>query len=279
MKYIRKYTLESDWEDDQQDREANVPVTSWLVDVDEVRYDHEEEPTIPLVLTSESNPKVFTILDEAGFGHEDPDGYTAAELGEITDADFYSSTLDSVNNTVYYSIFYDSDIETFDEFRYFTGITEIKHLAFTGCTDLSSIILPNSITAISGRNEHNVTIGGITYGTSVLSPFYNTDLSTLTIPNSVTSIGDHAFYECSGLTSVTIGNSVTSIVLNAFVSCTGLENITSLATTAPSIDYLTFYNIKTGGTLHVPSGSDYSTWMQNSNYYLGKYNWAIAYDA
>ena len=75
MKYIRKYTLESDWEDDQQDREANVPVTSWLVDVDEVRYDHDptQDPNA-IVLTYDNNPEVFTILDEAGFDHADPDG-------------------------------------------------------------------------------------------------------------------------------------------------------------------------------------------------------------
>ena len=71
---------------------------------------------------------------------------------------------------------------------------------------------------------------------------------TLTDP---TSIGDGAFYNCSSLTS---------IVCNA--------------TTAPTIDGSTFRNVKTGGTLIVPQGSSgYDTWMQNANYYLGKYNW------
>ena len=51
-------------------------------------------------------------------------------------------------------------------------------------------------------------------------------LTSITIPNSVTSIGTSAFYGCSGLTSVTIPNSVTSIGMSAFYGCTGLTSIT-----------------------------------------------------
>ena len=44
-------------------------------------------------------------------------------------------------------------------------------------------------------------------------------LTSVTIPNSVTSIGDYAFSDCSGLTSVTIPNSVTSIGEGTFCYC------------------------------------------------------------
>lgn len=44
-------------------------------------------------------------------------------------------------------------------------------------------------------------------------------LTSVTIPNSVTSIGNYAFSGCSGLTSVTIPNSVTSIDVCAFYDC------------------------------------------------------------
>ncbi len=99
-------------------------------------------------------------------------------------------------------------------------------------------------------------------------------LTSITIPDSVTSIGVSAFINCTGLTSVTIGSSVTSIGASAFWSCTGLTSITSLATKAPTIKYDTFYSIKTGGTLTVPSGSSgYNVWMGTGNYYLGYYHW------
>ena len=53
-----------------------------------------------------------------------------------------------------------------------------------------------------------------------------TSLTSITIPNSVTSIGDNAFYGCSSLTSITIPNSVTSIGSNAFYGCNSLVSIT-----------------------------------------------------
>ncbi|GAB6393065.1 MAG: leucine-rich repeat domain-containing protein [Treponematales bacterium] len=51
-------------------------------------------------------------------------------------------------------------------------------------------------------------------------------LTNVSIPDSVTSIWMGAFYECTGLVSVTLPNSVTSIWDRAFEYCVGLTSVT-----------------------------------------------------
>jgi hypothetical protein len=61
-----------------------------------------------------------------------------------------------------------------------------------------------------------------------------TGLTSVTIPSSVTSIADSAFRLCTGLTSITIPSSVTSIGASAFGNCIALSRVylsTSFSTT------------------------------------------------
>ena len=95
-------------------------------------------------------------------------------------------------------------------------------------------------------------------------------LTSITIPDSVTIIGSSVFEGCKGLTSVTIGSGVTIFANTVFSGCLNLTSITCNVMIAPTIQSNTFQNIKTGGTLYVPTGStDYDIWMD----YLGEYNW------
>ena len=62
-----------------------------------------------------------------------------------------------------------------------------------------------------------------TIGTNVF--FGCTSLTNVNIPSSVTEIGMNAFGECSSLTSVNIPSSVTYIGPGAFSGCTSLTNV------------------------------------------------------
>ena len=72
--------------------------------------------------------------------------------------------------------------------------------------------------------------GGTSIGSTAF--YYCSDLTNIIIPDSVTSIEWGAFLGCSGLTSITIPDSVTSIGEVAFSHCNGLTSINYQGTMA-----------------------------------------------
>ncbi len=86
-------------------------------------------------------------------------------------------------------------------------VTEIGVAAFSGCTELISITIPDSVTIIRTH------------------AFQNTRLTSVTIPDSVTTIDTAAFRKCITLTSVTIPSSVTTIGDAAFIFCDSLQTV------------------------------------------------------
>ena len=115
----------------------------------------------------------------------------------------------------------------------------IEYNTFHGCSGLTSVTIPNSVTRIES------------YAFSSCS-----GLTSITIPNSVTSIGEYAFSNCSGLTSITIPNSVTSIGEKAFAKCSYLENVYCYAEKIRYADDDIFSDSYIEyATLHVPSSA------------------------
>ena len=83
-----------------------------------------------------------------------------------------------------------------------TSNDEIGRYAFYGCSGLTSINLPSSITSIG------------------YAAFWScSGLTSLTLPVGITSIGYEAFSYCSGLTSINIPSSITKIGYRVFSGC------------------------------------------------------------
>ena len=136
-------------------------------------------------LTSIEIPNSVTSIGSAAFSG-------CSELTNIT-IPFVGATNDGTSNTHFGYIFgsgsytdKNGDVPTSLKTVIITGGTSIGRSAFSNCTSLTSII----------------------------------------IPNSITSIGEYAFENCSSLTSIEIPASVTNIGSAAFRGCSSLENIT-----------------------------------------------------
>ena len=107
----------------------------------------------------------------------------------------------------------DKNVLTKGEVRHFTGehinipygYKKIGDFAFGDCTNLKSIVIPDSITAIGDKAFISCR-----------------SLTSIVIPDSVNRIGEWAFYDCTSLTRITVPDSVTSIGEGAFNGCSRL---------------------------------------------------------
>ena len=93
--------------------------------------------------------------------------------------------------------------------HYLYDVVSIGKFAFSHCSSLTSIVIPNSVKSIGWRAFSDCS-----------------SLTSITIPNSVTSIGGWAFSSCSSLPSISIPKSITSIGDGAFSGCSSVASIT-----------------------------------------------------
>ena len=116
------------------------------------------------------------------------------------------------------------------------AVTRIAYRAFSGCTTLQNVTLPEGLQSINQWAFENCS-----------------SLQSITFPEGLQTIGYEAFFDCLVLQSVALPSTLQNIKEGAFDCCL-LEDITSLATIPPAI-YEDSFDTDTyiTATLHVPS--------------------------
>ena len=155
-----------------------------------------------------------------------------------------------------------------------SSVTSIGESAFYGCSGLTSLTIPSSVTSIGESAFYGCSgLTSLTIPSSVTSigesAFFGcSGLTSFTIPSSVTSIGESAFFGCSGLTSFTIPSSVTSIGWGAFCGCSGLTSIYVYTEKLPNMGSDVFAGCDAKKcTVYVPKGTYDDYWLSEFGYF------------
>ena len=146
------------------------------------------------------------------------------------------------------------------------SVTSIGNSAFSGCSSLICINIPHSVIKMIGNpfaNWHgslSIESKSFIYENDVL---FNADKTiiiayrakdkTYNIPDSVTSIGNSAFIGCKSLTCINIPDSVTSIGDSAFYECESLTAI-NIPDSVTSIGHSAFNGCESLTCINIPEG-------------------------
>lgn len=166
--------------------------------------------------------------------------------------------------TIPYATYSNNQIVNFDELQYFTRLTNLQGSSsnngvFQNCSNLKSLILPETITSIGERTFYGCSklaielyLPNLTYianagtfqntgitgirslgkltsipnGTSNWAAFYNCpNLAYVNFPETLALIGSYSFRGCTSLTELTFPESLEQINDHAFWGCYSLQSV------------------------------------------------------
>lgn len=122
-------------------------------------------------------------------------------------------------------VFYkNTNIISFAELKYFTGITSLSAKAFSGCVNLWKIIIPDNVTNFGDGNAVNVSSSDIASSGDYYGTFLGTRIENIALPQKFTTIGCGAFYG-SKLKRISMNPHLVAIKKSAFRYCIYLTNV------------------------------------------------------
>ena len=128
------------------------------------------------------------------------------------------------------------------------GTDYIVSCAFEDCKELTSVVIPNTVTRISWDAFSGCS-----------------GLKSIVIPNSVTEIESKAFRDCSGLTNIVIPESVKKIDLSAFAGCTGITSIVIPKSVREISWHSSFFGCRNLTSIVVEEGNEFYDSRENCN--------------
>lgn len=139
------------------------------------------------------------------------------------------------------------------------GTLEIADEAFAYCSNLTSVIIPNSVSSIgSGAFINCLSIENITVPNGVThikgyTFYFCKALTSITLPKTVEKVDNYAFAYCSNISSIILYEGVTSIGDHAFSNCDNLVSV-SIPSTVTNIGDYVFSNCYNLNSIDIPVG-------------------------
>ena len=156
----------------------------------------------------------------------------------------------------------------------------------TNCTALETLKIGSAVKSIhtsAFRNCTSLKTIDFTGASNLLQiqtqAFQNcTSLTRIDFPNTLNNVQPQAFQLCASLKVISFGTDIKGFYRYAFSGCTSLDEIRIQSPECPQFlgtdGSSVFENVKSGGTLYYPKGSDYSAWLNpNTLYSLGSQGW------